>query len=369
MRNFGKKITVNSLFALAFFCLFTFTANAANITWDGGGADNNWSTAANWSGDVVPTNADRVFFNATSTKNATIDVPVTVDWLIEAAGYTGTITQADGQTMNLTQFEIDAGTFQGGAADANFDQVYIYGGTFNAPSGTLTARIFNNQDPTAPIGIFNANGGTVKISSPTNFATLSGYYPLTFNNLILAAQTSEGGTAIDASVAGTLTFNANGGLSDGFIKANGNVVFNSGYVGGIGEIRFVDTVTRTVNLDLSDVKQQILINNPNITVTTNGTASDTINWTQKVTIQSGTLQQSAANYTFSASGTGFLISGGTFQGSVGALNLNTSSTLSSGNLSGGAGTVGYSSGTPTFAQTGGTFSANGNAAFFFLNHT
>ena len=52
--------------------------DAATRTWDGGGADNNWSTPANWSSDTLPIAGDTVTFNGTSTKNATIDVPVTV---------------------------------------------------------------------------------------------------------------------------------------------------------------------------------------------------------------------------------------------------------------------------------------------------
>ena len=46
----------------------------SNVTWDGGGATNNWSEAGNWSGDLVPAAGDNVTFDATSTKNATIDV-------------------------------------------------------------------------------------------------------------------------------------------------------------------------------------------------------------------------------------------------------------------------------------------------------
>ena len=34
--------------------VYACTANAAVFTWDGGGADNNWQTAANWVGDVAP---------------------------------------------------------------------------------------------------------------------------------------------------------------------------------------------------------------------------------------------------------------------------------------------------------------------------
>jgi hypothetical protein len=35
-------------------------AYAAVVTWDGEGADNNWSTAANWSGDTAPVNGDSI---------------------------------------------------------------------------------------------------------------------------------------------------------------------------------------------------------------------------------------------------------------------------------------------------------------------
>ncbi len=34
------------------------TAFGVTRTWDGGGADANWNTAANWSADTVPTSAD-----------------------------------------------------------------------------------------------------------------------------------------------------------------------------------------------------------------------------------------------------------------------------------------------------------------------
>jgi hypothetical protein len=69
-------------------------------TWDGGGVGNNWSTPANWSADTLPVAGDTVTFNATSTKNATIDVPVNVAVFQMNAGYTGTITQNN--TLTLT---------------------------------------------------------------------------------------------------------------------------------------------------------------------------------------------------------------------------------------------------------------------------
>lgn len=66
--------------------------------WDGGGVDNNGSTAANWSGDVVPTASDVAIFDITSNKDATLDgafTPTLGGLLIEDS-YTGTITQNNG---------------------------------------------------------------------------------------------------------------------------------------------------------------------------------------------------------------------------------------------------------------------------------
>ncbi|MGI8882990.1 MAG: FG-GAP-like repeat-containing protein [Pyrinomonadaceae bacterium] len=53
---------------LAIFCLFSINNFAAVKTWDGGGGDNNWGTAANWVGDIAPVAADDLVFPATATQ-------------------------------------------------------------------------------------------------------------------------------------------------------------------------------------------------------------------------------------------------------------------------------------------------------------
>src|SRR3989344_4194713 len=78
-------------------------ASDAVVTWDGGGTDgtcgggagdgNKWSCTLNWSSDIVPTSADTVTFNATSTKDATVDADFggVITSLSINSGYTGTI--------------------------------------------------------------------------------------------------------------------------------------------------------------------------------------------------------------------------------------------------------------------------------------
>ncbi len=52
--------------------------SAVTRTWDGGGADENWSTSANWNPDGVPDCNDNVVFNNTSSKVCRITSGVTV---------------------------------------------------------------------------------------------------------------------------------------------------------------------------------------------------------------------------------------------------------------------------------------------------
>ena len=84
------------------FLVFSRPASAVNRTWDGGGVDNNWTTAANWSDDG-PGVADIAVFDGTSTKDATIDAPFNVAGIQINAGYSGTITQAAGLAYSRCQ--------------------------------------------------------------------------------------------------------------------------------------------------------------------------------------------------------------------------------------------------------------------------
>ncbi|MBX7251652.1 MAG: hypothetical protein K1X50_06675, partial [Candidatus Promineofilum sp.] len=93
----------------------------ATKTWDGGGATNNWSEAANWSGDIVPAPTDDVIFDATSTKNATLDTSVTVRSITIGAGYSGTLAKGASaitiQSNGFGAFTQRGGTFDGGTGD------------------------------------------------------------------------------------------------------------------------------------------------------------------------------------------------------------------------------------------------------------
>ncbi len=86
------------------------TTVITTIVWDGGGADNNWNTAANWNPDRIPTATDLVIFNGTSSKNAFVNVPFTIYALQVNAGYNGTIAQTPVAFSILTDYTHASGT-------------------------------------------------------------------------------------------------------------------------------------------------------------------------------------------------------------------------------------------------------------------
>src|SRR6476646_1372345 len=73
----------------------------AVATWDGGGADNRWTTPANWAGDVAPAPGDDLNFPAGAAQlNAVNDFPAGTAFgqlSITGAGY-----QIGGNAVALT---------------------------------------------------------------------------------------------------------------------------------------------------------------------------------------------------------------------------------------------------------------------------
>ncbi|HQU85325.1 MAG TPA: hypothetical protein PKY59_19450, partial [Pyrinomonadaceae bacterium] len=228
-------------------------------TWDGEGATNNWSEAANWTCDQVPAVTDNVKFDATSTKDAIVNVPTVALELQVAATYSGTIsiangvslligrsagngrqtaTQAGGNiicgsgstlTVSRTNFTQTGGTLDcsAGAVTTSFATITMNGGIFNAPSGTLT--LSGSTLSIGASGTFNHNGGTI-VSRDDN-ALLGIPQPLVINNLISESQTSQNLTDSTVRILGDLTLNS-GGVITGAQRTNwelhGNITVANG---------------------------------------------------------------------------------------------------------------------------------------------
>jgi hypothetical protein len=119
-------------------------AAAATKTWDGGGSGTNCSTTQNWSGDSIPTVADDIVLDSTSTKDLVWDsgCPTAIRSWSQNTGYTG------GVSFGITNVTM-TGAFKQAA------------GSFTAPSGTMKV----GSGFVVSSGTFSHNNGTVLLSS------------------------------------------------------------------------------------------------------------------------------------------------------------------------------------------------------------
>lgn len=185
---------------------------AASYTWDGGGADTNWSTCANWSSDICPTSLDTVTFNSTSTKNAVVDAGFagTVANVVITTGYTGTVSLSRSLVVT-TGFTQSTGTFVGTGQTLTLNcNLTLSGGTFTAPASLVVT-----------------NGGTCGITGTLDVNTT-----LTLNALTIdSSQIVAIGSGDTLVVTGALQL-TNGVLSGGTLKAQASVVQGAALDGG-----------------------------------------------------------------------------------------------------------------------------------------
>jgi hypothetical protein len=135
-------------------------AQGAAVIWTGLGATNNWNDGANWSTGLKPGASDVAIFDATSSKNATINVATSVAGIQISVGYSGTITQSSvATTVGGSGFSQAAGTFVGSSSAITVNGGFtLSGGSFTSTTGTLSVSgSFSHGG-----GSFDANGGTVK---------------------------------------------------------------------------------------------------------------------------------------------------------------------------------------------------------------
>lgn len=115
---------------------------ATEVYWDGGGADENWSNADNWSANVLPLSTHSVVFDGLiSNKSCTIDMNVNVSSLALTNSYGGLVTMGGGFDVTLlNDFKLLAGGFAAaGFLDVGKDWE-VYSSTAFIP-GTSTVTL------------------------------------------------------------------------------------------------------------------------------------------------------------------------------------------------------------------------------------
>lgn len=320
----------------------SLTVNGVAKTWDDGGGDNNWNTAANWSPDGVPSSVNNVTLSGTytinvntaaATKNLTInDANIQLTILSgNSITVSGNYSQSNGTVNTEASFPTVSGT------------ISISGGTFGytAASGSqsISAQTYNN---------LTISGGGTKTALGS--VTVSG-------NLSVGsgATLDDGGYQVIGNASGTITLSSTSTLILGSASTATN--FPTNFVNGNISIDAASTVTYN-----SNQPQTIKVLNYG-NLTSAGSGSRTFTSGQTVGI-AGTFTPSTNTYVVTGSTINYNGSGSQ---TIAAFNYNhlTSSstgarTLASSGTIGIAGT--FTPGSNSYTNTSSTINFNGSGS-------
>ncbi len=321
-------------------------------TWDGGGTDgtcggagtaNNWSCAANWSGDTAPTASDIATFDGTSTKNATINANISVAGIDINTGYTGTITQSGSYTVTVgtSHYNQADGIFAGGSGTIDINGTFtLSNGTFTSTSGTLEVGRAVSTDETIFAlsgGTFNHNDGTINFApDSTDYYgktyTVDVLTSITLYNVIVTAVRGQETSSILTLASGDAIIVANNfthadGLLVGAWEVQGNVVIGAGADGG-ETLTMTGAGAKTYAYSAGGLGPYLRINNASAVVTpAGGTTSLNLS---RFSILSGTFTAPTGVFSvgraYAADETIFALSGGTFNHNDGTINFAPDST-------------------------------------------
>ncbi len=170
---------------LILFCLPAISYGAVK-TWDGGGSDNNWTTAANWNGDIAPSSGDDLVFDGTVRTSPVNDFPANT-------------------SFNSITFNLNCGAFS-----ITGNSIYLTGGASAITTNhtTLSVSIANNiVFTTSNPSITTTAGGTFNLSGTLSHDGLT----LTFvgNGSSTISQIISGTGALTKTGNGSLILSAN----------------------------------------------------------------------------------------------------------------------------------------------------------------
>jgi autotransporter-associated beta strand protein len=342
MKNFSSILF--SLAVASLTCILLATgAQAADQTWTGGGADNNWSTAANWGG-ATPANNDNLIFNGTAQQNSTNDLAnLSAGYLTFNNG--GFVLNGNTLTVNGV-----APAFITNAAGVNTIAAPLITGApggkywFVAPGSELrlTGPVTNTAASGTAIGWLNlTNGGTVRIMNSAKSTRGMDLFQGTLivdGSAALVDASNDGivfkpptGSTVDVVLTNNGTIRIGGGGN--FRMGNGRTGIGAG--AGAGGVSVVNLSSGTLELY-----------GPNVSVY----AGDTVSGATGIFNQNGGLVWGSA-------GSGNAVTLGNAAGADGTYNLNGGvlwiAQVRQGNASAANATFNFNGGTlkPTVSST------------------
>ncbi|HZZ41707.1 MAG TPA: hypothetical protein VFE58_02115, partial [Tepidisphaeraceae bacterium] len=342
----------------------------STVVWDGGvsGTGTDWSTAANWVGDVKPVAGDDVVINTSGPTilfNGTEAVhSVTTSRAIQMNGGTLTLGGTLSATANVT---MNGGTIAGGTITMSGGAVMVFDNASNVLSGGVTVNgdLDLTQQSNARVRVYggitlngnlllgssaNNNYGVITFGDSTNAAgTLGGTATVVFGNYVangIDNGSGVGGTSGTLTIAPTITLHGkSGGIYSDTAAA---AIVNKGVIAA-------DTSGGTLTISAN------FLNTNALSAANGDTLALTGTWTNTGTITAG------SGSTVNLIGTVTTANMGTIVGTAGAVNL-------MGTITNTGATLAMTSATGTWFDegatiNGGTISEAGGALLVFNNYS
>ena len=241
------RLTLIALFAAAPLAWFAWTVYAATRTWDGTGANNNWSTADNWVFGVVPANNDDLIFpDSAAQKSNNNDLASRTFNTISLQGSGFTLagvaislaagindTGVAGATNNVVSIPITLTAPQAFTSNASDRQLRIQGNV-NNNGNTLTLGGTGNI---TTANLISGSGGLTKTGTGT--ATITGLFSHSFTG---TTSVNEGTLLMSKGIA-------NNSVSNTLVVGDGVGTANTAVARLASTGQIPDTGSVTVNSD------------------------------------------------------------------------------------------------------------------------
>ena len=236
----------------------TLTRVAADV-WTGGGADNHWSTAANWAGDTAPSAGDNLIFPSGPTKTSTNN-----DFAAGTA-FGSIAISGSGYTLAGNAVTLETGLSDSGG-NATVSLPITLGAAeslLNSSSGTLTLNgaidengfpltLEADNGPTTVNGQVSGSGGLVKAGYGEVVLAVANTYTGTtqVNAGTLDIQNAQSLGATDGTAATETTVNGGTLTLDGsFAVSNDLLTLTNGTLQSNGNAGWADNVDLAGNYD------------------------------------------------------------------------------------------------------------------------